>query len=207
MGAKWAFSVFAGVPEAVTTTLLRHGQAIAAALVCAHNTGGLRPVLRARLFGTVQTMTGHSRTLSVVLEPAEEGGFIVAVLAICLSGREELSRLNRLRGQTLSRLHQAEGIGVAHHQADVFILAAGSDRYLGRLCTYGTCPKGKPDCRVPGCGDHRFLQQIEGFVFEPATLAPDRCAVLFDRTENIRRKAADLPPGDQSATMAGHSGS
>jgi hypothetical protein len=126
-------------------------------------------------------------------------------LAVWLSGLEDLSRLNRLRGQTLNRLHQAESIGVAHHQVDVFILAVGSDSYLGRLCTYGTCPKGKPDCRVPGCGDHRFLQQIEGFVFEPATLAPDRCAILFDRVENISRKAIDLPPGDPPAAMPGSS--
>ena len=36
-------------------------------------------------------------------------------LAIRLSSLEDLSRLNRLRGQTLKRLYQAEGIGVAHH--------------------------------------------------------------------------------------------
>lgn len=123
-------------------------------------------------------------------------------LAIWLRSLDDLSRLNRLRGQTLNRLYQAEGIGVAHHQVDVFILAAGSDRYLGRLCTFGTCPKGKAECRVPGCGDHRFLQQIEGFAFRLATLASDRCAILFDRSENVRRNAADLPPGDQPAAMA-----
>lgn len=118
-------------------------------------------------------------------------------LAIWLSSLENLSRLNRLRGQTLNQLYRAEGIGVAHHQADVFVLAADSDRYLGRLCTYGTCPKGKAACRVPGCGDHRFLQQIEGFAFRPATLSPDRSVVLFDRSETIQRKAVDLPSVDQ----------
>jgi hypothetical protein len=119
-------------------------------------------------------------------------------LALWLSSLEALPRLNRLRGQTVNKLYQAEGIGVAHHQVDVFILTPGSDGYLGRLCTYGRCPKGKPDCRVPGCGDAAFLKQIEGFAFRPATLAPDRCVVLFDRPDNVRRKAADLPPGDMA---------
>lgn len=127
-------------------------------------------------------------------------------LAIWLSSLKDLSRLNRLRGQTLNLLYRAEGIGVAHHQADVFVLAAGSDRYLGRLCTYGTCPKGKVACRAPGCGDHRFLQQIEGFAFRPATLSPDRSVILFDRSETIRRKAVDLPSVDQhdATPCSGH---
>lgn len=59
------------------------------------------------------------------------------------SGLEDLSRLNRLRGQTLNRLHQAEGIGVAHHQANLFILAAGSDRCPGRLLHLRDLPEGQ----------------------------------------------------------------
>jgi hypothetical protein len=130
-------------------------------------------------------------------------------LAIWLSSLEDLSRLNRLRGQTLNQLYRAEGIGVAHHQADVFVLAAGSDRYLGRLCTYGNCPKGKAACQVPGCGDHRFLQQIEGFIFQPATLSLDRSVILFDRAETVHRKAVDLPSLDQrdATPCSGHQSS
>ncbi|MGI9433957.1 MAG: hypothetical protein ACR2Q4_03860 [Geminicoccaceae bacterium] len=114
-------------------------------------------------------------------------------LVLWLSALDELPRLNRLRGQSLTKLCQTDGIGVAHHQVDVFVFEPGSDRYLGRLCTYGTCPKGKPECYVPTCGDHAFLQQIEGFVLQPDALGSDRCVVLFDRLGGIRSKANDLP--------------
>ena len=113
-------------------------------------------------------------------------------LALWLLALDELPRLNRLRGQSLTKLYQKNEIGVAHHQVDVFVFEPGSDRYLGRLCTYGTCPKGKPECYVPTCGDQAFLQQIEGFVFHPDALAPDRCVVLFDRLDRIRQ-AGDRP--------------
>src|SRR5207247_2013948 len=79
----------------------------------------------------------------------------------------------------LNALLNEAGIGVAHHQVDVFLFEPGSDRYLGRLCHFGTCPKGKPECRVPGCGAAPFLRQHEDFVFDPRSLEPARCAVLF----------------------------
>ena len=47
-------------------------------------------------------------------------------------------------------------IGVADHQVEVFILEPGSDQYLGRLCHFNACPKGKPECLVSGCGAHRI---------------------------------------------------
>ena len=37
----------------------------------------------------------------------------------------------------------------------MFILKPGTDRYLGRLCDFNACPKGKAECRVPGCRDVR----------------------------------------------------
>ena len=54
-------------------------------------------------------------------------------------------------------------IGIASHQVDVFILEPVTDRYLGRLCDFKACPKGKAECRVPGCGDMALLRQPEGF--------------------------------------------
>jgi hypothetical protein len=118
-------------------------------------------------------------------------------LALWLSDLDQLPMLNRLRGQTLAALYQTSGIGIAHHQVDVFVLEPGSDRYLGRLCTYGTCPKGKPDCHVPGCGDHAFLKQMDGFVFDQRALTPDHSVVLYDRLDGVRHGAADLPTGDR----------
>ena len=57
--------------------------------------------------------------------------------------------------------------------------------YLGRLCTYGECPKGKPDCRVPGCGAAPFLKQHQGFVLDPGSFAEGKAVVLFDRAAPV----------------------
>ena len=71
--------------------------------------------------------------------------------------------------------------GVAHHQVDVFIFEPSTNRYRGRLCTYGQCPKGKPECRVPGCGAQPFLQLYEDFEIHPRVFAERPCVVLFER--------------------------
>jgi hypothetical protein len=78
-------------------------------------------------------------------------------------------------------LHAETGIGVAHHQMDVFLIEPETDRYLGRLCAFNKCPRDKPECRTPGCGDTRFLRRIEGFALRPDALIPGRITVLFER--------------------------
>jgi hypothetical protein len=78
----------------------------------------------------------------------------------------------------VNQLWQEHGIGVAHHQVDVFIMEPGSDRYLGRLCIYSQCPKDKPECRVPDCGSTPLLRQHEDFDLNPSALLMDRCIIL-----------------------------
>ena len=70
----------------------------------------------------------------------------------------------------------------------VFIF--GTD-YLGRLCTYGQCPKGKVECLVPGCGQVLLLRQHEGFVLRHDVLAADRCMPLYERGRGILCRASD----------------
>jgi hypothetical protein len=82
---------------------------------------------------------------------------------------------------------------VANHEIDIFLLEPGSDRYLGRLCKFATCPKGKPECEVTGCGREPFLRQHERFVFWHRALDEDRCVRLYSRAEGIIRRAAELP--------------
>ena len=71
--------------------------------------------------------------------------------------------------------------GVAHHQVDVFIFEPGTKRYRGRLCIFGQCPKGKPECEVSGCGAQPFLQLYEDFEISPRVFADQPCVVLFER--------------------------
>ncbi len=106
-------------------------------------------------------------------------------LAVWLSDVSELKKLQKARGNALNDLFALAEIGVAHHQVDVFLFEPGSDRYLGRLCHFGTCPKGKPECRVPGCGAALFLRQHEDFAFDPRSLEPARCALLFDPATSV----------------------
>ena len=121
-------------------------------------------------------------------------------LALWLSELRDLDRLRRACAKALRDLLEREETGVAHHQIDVFLLEPGSDRYLGRLCGFNACPKGKPECRVPGCGEVPWLRQHDGFVWRQDSLAPGRAVRLYDRALGIRTSAAELPlPGGAGA--------
>jgi len=117
-------------------------------------------------------------------------------LAVWTSSVGMLKALQKARSRALADLYRDTGIGVAHHQVDIFLMAPGTDRYLGRLCTYGECPKGKPDCHVPGCGAAPFLKQHEDFVLDPGSFAAGKAIVLFDRTAEL---SAPTPSGDRVA--------
>lgn len=104
-------------------------------------------------------------------------------LAVWLKDTSQVESLRRALGRAVNALLAETEIGVAHHQVDVFLLDWGSERYLGRLCHFGTCPKGKPECRIPGCGKSPFLRQHDGFVFDPRSLDPARSLLLFDRAD------------------------
>ena len=114
-------------------------------------------------------------------------------VAIWLSHLRELNALRRAKARALRDLYEATQVGVASHQVDVFVLEPGTDRYLGRLCDFNRCPKGKPDCWVSGCGDVAFLKQHEGFQWRPDSLTKDRAIPLFDRAAGTMILAADLP--------------
>jgi predicted nucleotidyltransferase len=103
-------------------------------------------------------------------------------LAVWIDRLDNLGALNRIRGAALRTLHAERGLGVAHHQADVFLIEPGTNAYLGRLCIYATCPKGKDPCLVAGCGASRFLQQHEAFEFYADALGEDRIVPLYQRS-------------------------
>lgn len=102
-------------------------------------------------------------------------------IAVWISNLDDLKKLQQARSQALKKLLNEKEIGVAHHQVDVFVIESGTDRYLGRLCNFGQCPKGKKECNVPGCGRSLFLQQLNKFTFDYQSIAEDRSEVLFFR--------------------------
>jgi hypothetical protein len=113
-------------------------------------------------------------------------------LAVAVDRLDNLAALNRARSGAVIDFHKQSGIGVAHHQVDVFLFGKGWDDYLGRLCPFGQCPKGKRECLVPGCGREPFLKQHERFVLEPDALAADRSVPLYERGSGFLRRACDL---------------
>jgi hypothetical protein len=73
---------------------------------------------------------------------------------------------------------------------DIFLIEPGTDRFRGNLCRYGQCPKGKPECAVPGCGAQLFLQVYEGFRLYRDALDGEHNVVLFDRAAASSPSAA-----------------
>jgi len=102
-------------------------------------------------------------------------------LAVWLTRLDNLRALQIAKGHAVNRLQRDENIGVAHHQVDVFIMEPGTDRFLGNLCSYAKCPKGKQDCRIEGCGKIPYLKQYENFRFYDDALSPGRIRLLFER--------------------------
>lgn len=102
-------------------------------------------------------------------------------LAVWVNDLEDLNRLRKATNGALSEALREFEVGVANHQVDVHLMEPGSDRYLGRLCHYNTCPKGKPACRVPGCGAKLFIQQFAKYAFRAESIEAGRIHVLFDR--------------------------
>lgn len=104
-------------------------------------------------------------------------------MAVWVSDLSCLKAIQKTRSQALNNLLAEKQIGVAHHQVDIFVMEPKTNRYLGRLCIFGSCPKGKDKCRISGCGEPVFLRQHEGFKFESKNLNEDTSVVLFERRE------------------------
>ncbi|HEY1752214.1 MAG TPA: hypothetical protein VGG29_13210 [Caulobacteraceae bacterium] len=113
-------------------------------------------------------------------------------LAVWLDHTRRLRALGRARNLAVTDLHARTGVGVAHHQVDVFLFAPTTNAYLGRLCGYAECPKGKAACQVSGCGATPFLRQHEDFAIYPDALAEGRVVRLYEREWGWVGKAAEI---------------
>jgi hypothetical protein len=115
-------------------------------------------------------------------------------LAVWLEAQHRLGEMRRARDRALRQAYEAgTGPGVVGHEVDVFLFEPESDRYLGRLCDFNQCPKGKRDCLAPGCGTTPFNKQIPDFAPDADLLASARWAMLYRRGTGRLRSALDLP--------------
>jgi hypothetical protein len=119
-------------------------------------------------------------------------------LALWIDSQHRLGELRRAGHHALREAYETgAGTSVASHQLDVFLFEPGSDRYLGRLCSFNQCPKGKRDCLVPGCGAVPFNKRVADF--EPRSDLLASHAMLYQRGVGRLRSALDL-----AAVIDGH---
>jgi hypothetical protein len=120
-------------------------------------------------------------------------------LAVWISSQHRLGELRRASHLALRSAFEAgAAMSVPGNRLDVFLFQPGTNVYLGRLCDYNACPKGKRDCMVPGCGDIPFNKQHEDFSPEPNILAGADKAMLYRRGEGALMSALDLPEPDET---------
>ena len=121
-------------------------------------------------------------------------------LAVWISSQHRLDTVRRTRDRALREAYErGTGPGTANHQVEIFLIEPGTDRYLGRLCNYNACPKGKPKCAVPGCGTVPFNKTVDGFVPHADLLASAPHAMLYRRGVGRIRSALDLPGIDEGS--------
>ena len=121
-------------------------------------------------------------------------------LALWLDSQERLGELRRAASHALRQAYElGKGAGIVTEQLDTFLFAAGSEHYLGRLCRYNECPKGKPQCFVPGCGAVPFNKRIAEFEPRADLLAAVSYSTLYERGTGRLRSALDLPTVDAGA--------
>jgi hypothetical protein len=121
-------------------------------------------------------------------------------LAVWISSQLRLGALRRARDSALRRGYKSgKGPSTANHQVEIFLIEPGTDKYLGRLCNFSECPKGKAECRVPGCGVVPFNKCVDSFVPHADLLASASYAMLYQRGAGRLRSALDLPGTDDAS--------
>jgi hypothetical protein len=115
-------------------------------------------------------------------------------LAAWVSRLDGLDELRRARGRVAGEIITEHGHGPAVHEIEIFLIEPGTNRYLGRLCSFRQCPAGKRDCLAVGCGHQPFLKQHDDFSFYPEAIAEGAARRLYDRIGGgIIARAVDLP--------------
>lgn len=72
-------------------------------------------------------------------------------------------------------------LNIAHHTFCIHLINQSDNRYLGMVCHFSKCPKGKRECMVRGCGANRFVQILPWFHLKASRLNEYNSQVLFQR--------------------------
>lgn len=102
-------------------------------------------------------------------------------LAVWVSNTREIDKIRSALVTGLKKFVASGKWGVSNNEFDVFILQSGASKYIGNLCPYNTCPKGKDDCHVPGCGDTPFLKKFKDFTLFPDAITKKNRIDIFNR--------------------------
>lgn len=174
------------IDEANRLNLLRWQSFRDASVVVAAALSSFPAVQKVLLLGSVaaplrKEVPRHRRLRRAGAELWHECGDVD--LAVWVDDLTQLRVLKRAVAQALNDWQHThpDWPGVAHHQVDIFLIEPATNRFRGNLCHYGQCPKGKPECAVPGCGAQPFLQLYEGFRLYADALDGDHSVLLFDR--------------------------
>ena len=93
-------------------------------------------------------------------------------LVIVLDSLNDISSLAKFARQ-ISRLY---------HSWDVFLFDLKM-LHLGRICHRKECPTRSIDCRVPGCGNPKYLQVIPNFKYKSRQFLSSPIEILWKRNE------------------------
>jgi uncharacterized protein YnzC (UPF0291/DUF896 family) len=105
-------------------------------------------------------------------------------LAVWLTGYDSIETIQSIRNKSSGLLYSEKGIGIAHHQIEIFIFYAITNEYIGRICIFSKCPNaGKKECRVEGCGAIRHVRKHEEFSLYEDALSEEKSVVLFEREQ------------------------
>ncbi|TVR53282.1 MAG: hypothetical protein EA425_03610, partial [Puniceicoccaceae bacterium] len=128
-------------------------------------------VQQVRLFGSValplwKDVPRHSRLRHRKIQVYHECGNID--LAVWVTSPAKADLMRKASSQVVNDLNSKEVyLSIAHHSFSVHLIREKDDRYLGMVCHYNRCPKHKPECSVPGCGAHPFVQILHVFRLKP----------------------------------------
>jgi hypothetical protein len=121
-------------------------------------------------------------------------------LAVWISSQHRLGDVRGACARALRRAFEAgTGISVAPNEVDTFLFEPNTDRYLGRLCRFSSCPKGKLDCLTSGCGEIPFNKKVLDFEPHADIVSAERAAMLYRRGAGWLRSAVDLPTVGEGA--------